>query len=155
MEREIFDFPEGILWKCRRCSKCCGDTPVKERRILLLSSEARHIREVVKIPLKKFCQRTGFKPFALEMKKNSSGKCFFLKDNKCQIYSQRPLICRFYPFWLEKSEDGNFSFKVTYECTGIGSGQILEEAFFINLFHLANDKINISYTPRTKLTLKI
>lgn len=115
---------------------------MRERRILLLPAEAKQIREAVKIPMKRFCQRTGSEPFALEMKKNSRGKCFFLKDNRCEIYSLRPLVCRFYPFWLEKREDGNFSFKVTDECTGIGSGQILEEAFFTNLFRLANDKMN-------------
>lgn len=146
MERKPFDFPKGILWKCRRCSKCCGDTPVRERRILLLPSEAKQIREAAKIPLEKFCQRTEYEPFALEMKKSAKGKCFFLKDNGCKIYSLRPLVCRFYPFWLEKSGDGNFSFKVTDECTGIGFGKALEEAFFTNLFYLANDKMSIIYT---------
>lgn len=146
MARESFDFPKGILWKCRRCSKCCGDTPERKRRILLLPSEAKRIRRAVKIPLKKFCQRTGFEPFALEMKKNSRGRCVFLKEDWCQIYSLRPLVCRFYPFWLEKREDGNLSFKVTDECTGIGSGQALEEAFFTNLFHLAKDEMNIAQT---------
>jgi len=141
-----FDFPKEILWKCQRCTKCCGDTPERERRILLLPSEARQIREVAKVPLKKFCRRTGFEPFTLEMKKNPRGKCVFLRGDECQIYSLRPLVCRFYPFWLEKREGGNFSFKVTDECDGIGSGQILEESFFTNLFHLAMEKMNIDTT---------
>ncbi len=142
MARKSLDFPKGILWKCLRCSKCCGDTPERRRRILLLPSEAKRIGKAVKTPLKEFCQRIGVEPFALEMKKDSMGKCVFLKDNRCQIYSLRPLVCKFFPFWLEKREDGNFSFKVTYECTGMDAGQVLEEVFFTNLLRLANDEIN-------------
>ena len=146
MEMRRFNFPGGIFWKCQRCARCCGDTPERERRILLLPSEASRIIEAVKIPLKKFCQRTESEPFSLELKKNSLGKCILLKVNQCQIYSLRPLICRFYPFWLEKHGDRDFSFKMTTECPGIGSGQILKEAFFTNLFNLAMDKLSVDNT---------
>ncbi len=29
--------------------------------------------------------------------KNVNGQCFFLRNNKCTIYSIRPLGCKFYP----------------------------------------------------------
>ncbi len=137
-----FSFPEEVLWACQRCSKCCGDTPERERHILLLPSETEQIREAVKFPLRKFCRKTGLEPFTFEMKKNASGKCVFLNGEQCQVYPLRPLVCRFYPFWLEKNEDGSFSFKMTPECTGIGSGQALDEVFYMSLFKLANSKLN-------------
>ena len=48
MKRKHFKFPKQVFWECQRCAKCCGDTPDKERRILLLSSEAEQIGEIVK-----------------------------------------------------------------------------------------------------------
>ena len=141
MKEEDFNFPRGILWKCQRCAKCCRDAPERERRILILSFEAKQIGKMVGFPLERFCRKTGLKPFTLEMKKDSEGKCLFLKENGCQIYSIRPLVCRFYPFWLEKRKDEAFSFKITDECVGIGFGQILEEDFFKHLFDVATDRI--------------
>lgn len=37
---------------------------------------------------------------------NVDGECFFLKNNKCQIYDVRPTGCRFYPiiFDLDKNK---------------------------------------------------
>lgn len=141
MKQGDFDFPVGILWKCQRCTKCCGDTAERKRRVLVLPSEAKEIRKALGLPLDRFCRRTRFKPFTLEMKKDARGKCIFLKENECQIYSIRPLVCRFYPFWLERRADGTFSFKVTDECAGIGFGQTLEKSFFKSLFEATMDKI--------------
>lgn len=132
----------GILWECKRCAKCCRDASERERRILLLPLEAKQIAKTVGFPLESFCRKTGLQPFALEMKKDSEGNCIFLKGNECQIYPIRPLICRFYPFWLEKRSDGAFSFNVTDECMGIGFGPILKEDFFKNLFEMAIGKLN-------------
>ena len=152
MRKKPFNAPIGVRWECLRCSKCCGDTSNKKRRILLLSSEAKQIKEAISTPIIKFCRRTGFQPFIHEMKK-PSGKCFFLKNNQCQIYSLRPLVCRFYPFWLEKDEN-NFSFKVTDECTGVSSGHVLGGAFFYDLFNLANNRINMRMDTVTGLPVE-
>ncbi|RLI82312.1 YkgJ family cysteine cluster protein [Archaeoglobales archaeon] len=36
--------------------------------------------------------------------RNVKGACYFLKDNKCTIYENRPIGCRIYPLVLD--EDG-------------------------------------------------
>jgi len=141
VKNNYFDFPVGIQWNCRQCSKCCGDTTNRVRRILLLPVEARQISEVLKIPLSQFCQKTNRETYTFKMKKNCEKKCLFLKNGKCQIYTIRPLICRFYPFWLEHHKDGSFSFNASDECLGIGSGKIVNESFFKELFKLAVDKM--------------
>ncbi len=63
-------------------------------------------------------------PYCYEMKKNSEGKCLFLKDNQCSIYALRPLICRFYPFELKfDPEKDQHVFDFTLECPGISKGK--------------------------------
>ena len=75
----------------------------------------------------------GFKPYTYVMKKNSSKKCFFLKLNSCLIYPIRPLICKFYPFQLNFT-DNTYVFTFTTECQGVGKGDILKKIFFKRLF---------------------
>jgi Fe-S-cluster containining protein len=81
-------------------------------------------------------------PYRYEMKKNEQGKCFFLKDNQCQIYSKRPLICRFYPFELKYDHDLNiYVFNFTLECPEIGKGKVLTRKDFEELFIAAKQKL--------------
>ena len=81
-------------------------------------------------------------PYCYEMKKTKEGKCIFLKENQCSIYSLRPLICIFYPFEL-KFDDGKAShiFSFTTECPEIGTGRRLDEIAFENLFELAKERL--------------
>jgi len=37
--------------------------------------------------------------------RNIDGQCFFLKDNKCIIYSHRPQGCRFYPIIFDQNQN--------------------------------------------------
>ncbi len=86
----------------------------------------------------------GKAPYAYEMhKRQDDGKCIFLLDNNCSVYSIRPLICRFYPFELSTSEEGKYVFSVTSECPGVlcpdteGVGTKLGVNYFKALFRLA------------------
>ncbi len=110
-----FTYPKNIAFRCNRCGLCCGDTEEKTRHILLLESEANVISAKTSLPKQEFTVQIADKaPYCYEMKKPKEGKCFFLKDNQCSIYQQRPLICRFYPFELKFSEDkGTHVFDVT------------------------------------------
>ncbi|MDQ1279934.1 MAG: uncharacterized protein QG670_1196 [Thermoproteota archaeon] len=142
LKGKYFDFPKGILWECKRCAKCCRDASYRERKILLLPLEAKQIARTLGFQIENLCRKTGLQPFTFEMKKDSEGNCIFLKGNECQIYTIRPLICRFYPFWLEKRGNGIFSFNVTEECTGIGLGPLMKDDLFKKLFDMAIGKLN-------------
>ena len=122
-----FTFPENMLFECSKCGLCCGDTKQKIRRILLLESEADTISAETCLPKQGFTNQIAEKnPYCYEMKKNSDGKCFFLKDNHCSIYTLRPLICRFYPFELKFDQDKDqHVFNFTLECPGINKGKII------------------------------
>ena len=43
----------------------------------------------------------------LRLKKKKDGRCIFLDEaGKCEIYQIRPNICRIYPFWVMKLQNG-------------------------------------------------
>ncbi len=138
-----FTCPNNLLFECNKCGLCCGDTKEKTRHILLLESEATLISTETCLPLQDFTGKImGKDPYKYEMKKNSEGKCFFLKDNQCSIYKLRPLICRFYPFELKYDPDkGQHVFNFTVECPGIGKGKMMNIKDFVALFLLAQERL--------------
>jgi Fe-S-cluster containining protein len=102
----------------------------------MLEKEMKRISEVTKLNPDEFSIPSGIEPYRHVMKKRE-GKCVFLKGTNCQIYLQRPLPCRFYPFWLEKLGAGSFEFKVAEECPGIGRGSIVKKSEFKNMLREA------------------
>jgi len=132
VEAVTYYYPVDIKWSCMRCGNCCGDLPGRTRRILLLPEEIRRLEE------------TGAKDFYvpwsegrfMALMRKKGGKCVFYDDGGCSIYQYRPLICRTYPFWLEKQDDA-FIFGVDPECPGVGSGVTLGEGFFADLLDMA------------------
>lgn len=116
--------------------------------MLLLRPDAERIAAHTSRLISSFAYEvSGSEPYVFELRKDSAtGMCFFLKDNRCTIYAQRPLICRFYPFELAKDENGAFVFRETSECPGISrskskGGKRLSEPFFAELLALARDEL--------------
>jgi Fe-S-cluster containining protein len=138
-----FVCPTNVVFECNRCGLCCGDTEEKTRHILLLESEKTAISAQTCLPKEAFTEQIDDKnPYCYEMKKNSEGKCFFLKDNQCSIYALRPLICRFYPFELKFDQDKDLHvFNFTFECPGVGKGKMLVRKDFEALFLLARERL--------------
>ena len=130
-----------MRFKCTECGICCGDTEEKTRHILLLEAEANDIAAVIGRPVPDFSVKLeGKPPYAYEMKKTAEeGKCLFLRQNRCTIYSRRPRICRFYPFGLETNQN-HIVFYFTNECPGIGRGKITQEKYFQSLLSLAKKR---------------
>ena len=132
-----------MLFECSKCGLCCGDTKEKTRRILLLELEAEAITAKTYLPKEDFTNQIANRaPYCYEMVKSCEGKCFFLKDNHCTIYSLRPLICRFYPFELKFEQDKDqHVFNVTLECPAIGKGRLITTKDFEALFLLAKERL--------------
>ena len=108
-----------------------------------MESEVNTISAETCLPKQEFTKEiTGKTPYCYELKKNSEGKCFFLKDNHCSIYMLRPLICRFYPFELKFEQDKNqHVFDFTVECPGISKGKMMTRKEFEELFLLAQERL--------------
>ena len=138
-----FTYPVNIKFECNRCGLCCGDTEQKTRHILILEDEAKKIAAYTSQSIAYFSEETkGKLPYVYEMKKTKEGKCVFLKDNECNIYQLRPLICRFYPFELKYNKDKELhNFDFTVECLGINYGKIFRKTDFEKLFDLAQEKL--------------
>ena len=141
VERKVdFEYPATVRFRCIKCGICCGDTKEKIRHILLLPSEAEQIAKVTLQPISKFAVKIkGRVPYSYEIKKRAEdGKCVFLENSLCKIYSLRPLICKFYPFELKISKSRKYTFFFTEECLGINRGGKLREDYFRKLFRLAH-----------------
>jgi Fe-S-cluster containining protein len=104
--------------------------------------EVEQIAKAASQPISKFAARIkGKAPYSYEMKKRvKDGKCVFLENDQCSIYSLRPLICRFYPFELKLLTRQKFKFLFTEECLGINKGQKLSASYFKRLLRLAKTK---------------
>lgn len=128
-----FIYPNEIIWKCQRCTLCCKDSSKHIRHIKLLKQEGISLSRKIKIPMENFTVPTLDKIYSHEILKNN-GKCIFLKDNICNIYEIRPLVCRFYPFEMKLIDNNVFQILFSgKECSEINKGKKLNEDFFRNL----------------------
>jgi Fe-S-cluster containining protein len=134
-----FIYPRNIRFKCLKCGICCGNTQERTRHVLLLDEEANEIAKATNQPIAEFAIEIEKRaPYRYEMKKTKEdGKCVFLKENRCVIYSKRPIICRFYPFGFTNHKQQK-TFYYTKECPGIGKGLTMNEIDFNKLLRQAN-----------------
>ena len=128
-----FYYPKGIRWSCKRCGTCCRNASHRPRRILLLPSDITRLEGVGE---KDFMERVkGEEPFIAEMKK-MGGACVKLTEKGCMVYPSRALLCRMYPFWVER-EGRSLEVMVDTRCPGFGHGPELKEDYFRDLLTIA------------------
>ncbi len=114
----------------------------------MTKSDANRIAACSKTKIEDFSTKLiGKEPYKFEMKKNvTSGKCIFLVENKCVIYENRPLICRFYPFELSSDENGTLIFSATDECSELdkkeNGAKRLGVKYFRGLLRLAAQEMD-------------
>jgi len=123
-----FYYPAGVMWSCARCGRCCRDVEGHERRVLLLDKDIERIRAA---GAEGFHEATGSEPFTGVMLKEA-GVCVFLTPQGCAIYEDRALLCRMYPFWVERQGDA-FIIHADPGCPGVGDGPELDEGFYRGL----------------------
>jgi len=132
-----FFYPSNAQWGCIQCSACCGDVGERVRMVMLLDKDLDRIEAA---------GETGFfddwdeGSFSAIMKK-VDGKCVFLTEDGCRIYDHRALLCRMYPFWLEKQGD-MFVFGNDVDCPGNDQGESLDEEFFGALLRMALESMD-------------
>lgn len=124
-----FYYPKGLRWGCKRCGACCRDATHRPRRILLLPKDVERLE---KSGEKDFRVETkGEEPFVGEMRK-AGGACVYLTKEGCRVYPSRALLCRTYPFWIER-DGGSFEIRFDARCMGINRGGELKEDFYKDL----------------------
>ncbi len=115
-QNRLFSYPLEYLaeeiratgFRCTCCGACC--TQSVGRHIFLLDhdvTEARKIdpRACEPAPDPEFCDQNGIlyvSGYALRMKDDAVGSCWFLEDGRCRIYERRFSGCRIYPHLLRR-----------------------------------------------------
>ena len=138
VEEEVqFFYPSNAKWGCIRCGACCRDVGERIRMIMLLDKDLDRIEAAGE---QGFFDDLDEGSFSAIMNK-VDGNCVFLTEEGCRIYDHRALLCRMYPFWLEKQGD-MFVFGIDVDCPGNDQGDYLEEDFFRALLRTALESMD-------------
>ena len=127
-----FYYPAGLRWGCTRCGRCCMDAEGWDRRVLLLGKDVARLEEAGE---QGFHEPTAQDRFVAVIRKED-GRCVFLGEDGCRVYEDRPLLCRMYPFYVERQGDV-YVIGVDEGCPGVGGGEALTEGFFRGLLGYA------------------
>jgi Fe-S-cluster containining protein len=111
-------------FKCKRCGRCCRGA-FGDNTVTVFPFEIRGLMEATGLGWLDIARPHEsddvdeyglYHTFEWALRKEENGDCFFLKEGKCAVYGNRPLICRTYPMRLEA---GCLELS---ECEGIGMG---------------------------------
>lgn len=110
---------EELGFSCLRCGECCRG---EDNSVLVFPREVRRIcaatglawLEVAGPPEEGEWGRDGsFHTLEWRLKKDGESCCFY-QEGRCAIYMDRSLLCRTYPFYLDRGE------LMHSECRGLG-----------------------------------
>jgi len=113
----LFSYPleqvAGDIWSTHFRCTCCGTCCTREvnSHIFLLDKDVRAVKILdpaayEPAPDPEFCDRNGMlyvSGYALRMKDDANGSCWFLENGRCRIYNNRFSVCRVYPHMLRRS----------------------------------------------------
>lgn len=115
----LFSYPLEFLageikkagFQCTSCGTCC--TRSTNGHIFLLDHDVIEVKKIDPVafepaPDPEFCDRNGMlyvSGYALRMKNDTPGSCWFLVKGKCRIYERRFSGCRIYPHMLRRNSD--------------------------------------------------
>ncbi len=119
-EIKLADEIKKTGFKCIRCSKCCRQE-YGDNTVAVFPFEIRRICEqtglewndiVIPTPSEDRDPEGNIHTFEWVLRTN--GDCIFLKDGMCEIYEDRPYICKTYPFYLVEGR------LMVCDCEGLG-----------------------------------
>ncbi len=98
-------------FRCTSCGTCC--TRSVNNHIFLLDHDIAELKKIdptacEPAPDPEFCDQNGrlyVSGYALRMKNDPPGSCWFLENGKCRIYEQRFSVCHIYPHMLRRDAD--------------------------------------------------
>jgi Fe-S-cluster containining protein len=95
-------------FRCNSCGACC--TRVVNGHIFLLDHDVAKAQKIDPAVLEpapdpEFCDQNGtlyVSGYALRMRDDPQGSCWFLENGRCRIYDSRFSGCRIYPYMLRR-----------------------------------------------------
>jgi len=126
--KNIKFYVKNLRFKCKRCATFCCK----------LGGPKLSLKDVEGLKKAGYCEAEFLDVAHGCLKNEASGSCAFLKLDKmkgfytCTVYRHRPLLCRLYPFYFEKTSKSSFTLKIM-PCRGIGRscGELVDEKFII------------------------
>jgi len=112
---------------CQKCGECCRG---EDNSVVVFPQEIRRIQiatgmewlEVVWPPEEGEWDKDGcFHTLEWRLRKEGES-CRFYQNDRCSVYSDRPMLCRTYPFYLDNGE------LMCSECRGLGGKIEVDEA---------------------------
>ncbi len=127
--KQIVLFGKNLRFKCQRCATFC----CKLGGPRLSSKDVEQLRKAG-LTRSEFLNATNGR-----LESTVSGSCMFLKFDsqkrcyECMVYYRRPVLCRIYPFHIEKISSDTFALELL-SCKGINRrfGAIIDERFLID-----------------------
>jgi Fe-S-cluster containining protein len=108
---KLVNIVREVGFTCDRCCLCC--TRQFNGHVFLFPEEAEKIRVMDRRaleppPVFDFCDQNGMlyvSGYTIRTRGDKTGTCRFLECGNCMIYSERPAICRVYPYMLHREPD--------------------------------------------------
>ncbi|MGD2113208.1 MAG: YkgJ family cysteine cluster protein [Gammaproteobacteria bacterium] len=114
----------ALHFSCTRCGSCCAMPG--DYYVFLTPQEAERIR-VQRGLSRSWFRRRYLHRLAdgqLVLASGATGRCIFLDaQDRCSIYTVRPVQCRTYPFWPEIAGNRRAWEREGQRCEGIGRGR--------------------------------
>ena len=122
-DRQLW-YADGLKFECTQCGDCCTGGPgavwvTDEELNQIASALEKTVGEVRLLHTKLIGNRWSLRDYP-------NGDCVFLdpQTRGCQIYADRPIQCRTWPFW-PSNIDTTTSWKRTCDvCPGAGQGKL-------------------------------
>ena len=100
-----------LEFRCTSCARCC--TRAFNGHVFLLDQDVKTILEIEPDALEpapgpEFCDQNGIfyvSGYAVKIRSDKEGSCWFLQEGRCRIYDRRFAICRIYPYMLHREPD--------------------------------------------------
>lgn len=111
-------YSEGLSFECTQCGQCCTGAP---GYVWVTESEIDEMADFLNISRENFIKsyvRKIQNRFSL-IEDPTTYDCIFLKDNKCSLYSARPIQCRTFPWWPHNLESEQTWQEAAKFCEGI------------------------------------
>ena len=108
-----------IRFPCKQCAKCCSQLAKEGWSGISLFPWEKHLFPAEDIiPSLGLGEHPDHPKFKTILYTYNTPSCIHLKEKTCTLYTQRPLICRSYPFRVTRQGDKTV-YIVVPECTAV------------------------------------
>lgn len=96
---------EPFDYVCRRCTRCCHDSD-----IAINPYEVARLARSFGQTTREFSAAWTRDGEGTMLRQTETGACVFLRGNSCNVYHDRPLVCRIFPLGRELASNGTERF---------------------------------------------